>query len=49
LSNTQATPPSYGVFWGRRDGVPHDNSSLQLFNGTHTTFNVDRAYSLKTS
>ena len=45
----QATTPSYSVFWGWRDGTPNDNSSLQLFNGTYTTYNVDRAYSLKTS
>ena len=43
----QATTPSYNVFFGWRDGTPHNNSSLQLFQGVYTTYNVDRAYSLK--
>lgn len=44
----QATTPSYDVYFGWRDGTPHNNSSLQLFQGTYTTYNVDRAYSPKT-
>ncbi len=44
----QATTPSYDVYFGWRDGTPNDNSSLQLFQGTYTTYNVDRAYALKT-
>ncbi len=43
----QATTPSYDVYFGWRDGTPNDNSSLQLFQGVYTTYNVDRAYSLK--
>lgn len=42
----QATTPSYGVFFGWRDGIVNNRLSLQLFQGTYTTFNVDRAYSL---
>ncbi|MEO8561528.1 MAG: hypothetical protein ABI601_05605 [bacterium] len=45
----QATTPSYAVYFGWRDGTPFNNSSLQLFQGTYTTYNVDRAYSLKSS
>ncbi|MEP6692601.1 MAG: hypothetical protein ABJD07_15700 [Gemmatimonadaceae bacterium] len=43
----QATTPSYDVYFGWRDGTPNNNSSLQLFQGVYTTYNVDRAYSLK--
>ncbi len=43
----QATTPSYAVYFGWRDGTPNNNSSLQLFQGVYTTYNVDRAYSLK--
>ncbi len=41
-----AVLPNTNVFWGWRNGVPDNNSSLQLFQGTFTTFNLDRAYSL---
>ncbi len=44
--SVQANTPSYGVFWGWRDGVVENNLSLQLFRGVYTTYNVDRAYSL---
>ncbi len=42
----QALSPSFAVFWGWRDGVPDNNQSWQLFNGTFTSFPFDRAYSL---
>jgi len=42
----QATTPSYAVFYGWRDGTVDNRLSLQLFQGTYTTFNVDRAYAL---
>ncbi len=42
----QALSPSFAVFWGWRDGVPDNNQSWQLFNGTFTSFGFDRAYSL---
>jgi hypothetical protein len=42
----QALSPSFSVFWGWRDGVPDNNQSWQLFNGTFTSFAFDRAYSL---
>ena len=45
--SVQAFTPSYDVYWGWRDGTPDNNSSLQLFNGTYTTYAIDRAYSLK--
>lgn len=44
--SVQARTPSYDVYWGWRDGTPDNNSSLQLFNGSYTTFAIDRAYSL---
>ncbi len=44
--SVQALTPSYDVYWGWRDGTPDNNSSLQLFNGTYTTYAIDRAYSL---
>ena len=43
----QATTPSYAVYFGWRDGLPHNNSSLHLFQGVYTSHNVDRAYSLR--
>ena len=42
----QARSPSFAVYWGWRDGVPNNNQSWQLFNGTFTSFGFDRAYSL---
>jgi len=42
----QALTPSYDVFWGWRDGTPDNASSLQLFQGTYTTYLIDRAYGL---
>jgi len=42
----QALTPSYDVYWGWRDGTPDNASSLQLFQGTYTTFAIDRAYGL---
>jgi len=42
----QATTPSYAVYFGWRDGTVYNNLSLQLFDGTYTTYNIDRAYSL---
>ena len=42
----QAVTPSYAVFWGWRDGTPDNRSSVQLFNGAFTSYNVDRAYAL---
>ncbi len=42
----QALSPSFAVFWGWRDGVPDNNQSWQLFNGTFTSYPFDRAYSL---
>ena len=42
----QATTPSYAVYFGWRDGTAYNNLSLQLFDGTYTTYNIDRAYSL---
>ncbi len=42
----QATTPSYSVYWGWRDGLVDNSLSLQLYQGTYTTYNVDRAYSL---
>ncbi len=45
----QATTPSYNVYFGWRDGTPNNNSSLQLFQGVYTTYNVDRSYALKTT
>ncbi len=45
--SVQAFTPSYDVYWGWRDGTPDNNSSLQLFQGTYTTYGFDRAYSLK--
>ncbi len=44
--SVQALTPSYDVYWGWRDGTPDNNSSLQLFQGTYTTYAIDRAYSL---
>lgn len=44
--SVQALSPSYDVYWGWRDGTPDNNSSLQLFQGTYTTYAIDRAYSL---
>ena len=44
--SVQANTPSYDVYWGWRDGTPDNSSSLQLFQGTYTTFAIDRAYSL---
>jgi hypothetical protein len=43
--SVQATTPSYAVYFGWTDGTPVNSSSLQLFDGTYTTFPVDRAYS----
>ena len=42
----QATTPSYAVYFGWRDGRVYNNLSLQLFDGTYTTYDIDRAYSL---
>ncbi len=42
----QATTPSYAVYFGWRDGVPDNHLSLQLFQGTFTSYAFDRAYSL---
>ncbi len=44
--SVQARTPSYDVYWGWRDGTVDNSLSLQLFNGTYTTFPIDRAYSL---
>jgi hypothetical protein len=43
----QATTPSYDVYFGWRDGTPLNNTSLQLFEGAYTTYNIDRAYALE--
>jgi len=42
----QANTPSYAVYFGWRDGTPDNNLSLQLYDGTYTVWDVDRAYSL---
>ena len=42
----QASTPSYGVYWGWRDGIVDNSTSLLLFQGTYTTNGFDRAYSL---
>jgi hypothetical protein len=44
--SVQAVTPSFATFWGWRDGIPDNRSSLQLANGNFLTFSVDRAYSL---
>ena len=44
--SVQALTPSYDVYFGWRDGLVDNSSSLQLFNGTYTAFGFDRAYSL---
>jgi hypothetical protein len=44
--SVQASTPSYDVYWGWRDGTVDNSLSLQLFNGTYTTYPIDRAYSL---
>lgn len=46
--SVQATTPNYNVYFGWRDGTVHNSLSLHLFGGAYTTYNVDRAYSLKT-
>lgn len=45
--SVQATTPSYAVYFGWRDGTPDNNLSLQLFDGSYTTYPIDRAYSLE--
>jgi hypothetical protein len=42
----RAVTPSFQTFWGWRDGMPDNRSSLQLVNGSMQTWPVDRAYSL---
>lgn len=44
--SVQAVTPSYAVYWGWRNGVADNNLSIQLFDGTWTTYPVDRAYAL---
>ena len=44
--SVQALTPSYDVYFGWRDGLVDNSSSLQLFNGTYTPFGFDRAFSL---
>ncbi len=43
----QATTPSYAVYYGWRDGRNDNSSSLQLFDGVYTPYNVDRAFALE--
>ncbi len=44
--SVQALTPSYDVYFGWRDGIVDNSSSLQLFSGTYTAFSFDRAFSL---
>lgn len=44
--SVQANTPSYAVYFGWRDGTPDNLLSLQLYDGSYTVFDVDRAYSL---
>jgi hypothetical protein len=44
--SVQALTPSYDVYFGWRDGIVDNSSSLQLFSGTYTAFGFDRAFSL---
>ena len=44
--SVQALTPSYDVYFGWRDGIVDNSSSLQLFNGTYTAYGFDRAFSL---
>lgn len=44
--SVQAVTPSYGVYWGWRNGVVDNSLSIQLFEGNWTTYAFDRAYAL---
>lgn len=44
--SVQALTPSYDVYFGWRDGLVDNSSSLQLFSGTYTPYTFDRAFSL---
>lgn len=44
--SVQAVTPSYDVYWGWRDGRLDNNYSLQCFQGTCTSYTVDRAFAL---
>ncbi|MBC7843830.1 MAG: hypothetical protein H7099_16030 [Gemmatimonadaceae bacterium] len=44
--SVQALTPSYDVYFGWRDGIVDNSSSLQLFNGTYTAYPFDRAFAL---
>lgn len=44
--SVQALTPSYDVYFGWRDGLVDNSSSLQLFNGAYTPYTFDRAFSL---
>ena len=44
--SAQARTPSFDVYWGWRDGLVDNSTSLLLFNGAYTTNTFDRAFAL---
>jgi hypothetical protein len=43
----EAVTPSYDVYWGWRDGIRNNGNSIQIFQGSTTTYTVDRAFELR--